>query len=130
MPLMMPSSFHPTGDGDYLLLGDDHGQNVQEIRRHSRHDADAYDRYHHDLDLVCQAIQPLFDNAPPDVFSKDPQDQADARWLLDHLGGVERSVMHDVVRLLTGSAADWLEDYFENDAVKGFHASSSTASCR
>ena len=25
MPLMMPSSFHPTGDGDYLLLGDDHG---------------------------------------------------------------------------------------------------------
>ena len=35
MPLMMPSSFHPTGDGDYLLLGDDHGQNIQEIRRHS-----------------------------------------------------------------------------------------------
>ena len=52
MPLMMPSSFHPTGDGDYLLLGDDHGQNVQEIRRHSPHDADAYDRYHHDLDRV------------------------------------------------------------------------------
>ena len=36
MPLMMPSSFHPTGDGDYLLLGDDHDQNIQEIRRHSR----------------------------------------------------------------------------------------------
>ncbi len=36
LPLMMPSSFHPTGDGDYLLLGDDHGQNIQEIRRHSR----------------------------------------------------------------------------------------------
>ena len=35
MPLMMPSSFHPTGDGDYLLLGDDHAQNLQEIRRHS-----------------------------------------------------------------------------------------------
>ena len=52
MPLMMPSSFHPTGDGDYLLLGDDHGQNIQEIRRHSPHDADAYDRYHHDLDRV------------------------------------------------------------------------------
>ena len=24
LPLMMPSSFHPTGDGDYLLFGDDH----------------------------------------------------------------------------------------------------------
>src|SRR6476620_10163790 len=43
MPLMMPSSFHPTEDGDYLYLGDDHGQNIQEIKRHSPHDADAYE---------------------------------------------------------------------------------------
>ncbi|MDQ6935559.1 MAG: NAD(P)/FAD-dependent oxidoreductase [Actinomycetota bacterium] len=125
MPLMMPSSFHPTGDGDYLLLGDDHGQNIQEIRRHSRHDADAYDRYHHDLDRVCQSIQPLFGNPPPNVFGKDPEDQADVAWMLDHLGSIERSVMHDAVRLLTGSASDWLEDYFEHEAVKGYHASSS-----
>jgi len=125
MPLMMPSSFHPTGDGGYLLLGDDHAQNIAEIRRHSPRDADAYDRYHHDLDRVVQAVQPLFDNPPPNVFGKDPEDQADVAWLLDHLGGVERSVMHDVVRLLTGSASDWLEDYFVNEAVKGFHASSS-----
>ena len=125
LPLMMPSSFHPTGDGDYLLLGDDHAQNVQEIRRHSRHDADAYERYHHDLDRVVQAVQPLFDHAPPDVFGHDPEDAADVTWLLDHLGSVERGVMHDVVRLLTGSASDWLEDYFEHEAVKGFHASSS-----
>ena len=33
--------------------------------------------------------------------------------------------MHDVVRLLTGSAADWLDDYFEHEAIKGYHASSS-----
>jgi phytoene dehydrogenase-like protein len=125
MPLMMPSSFHPTEDGDYLLLGDDHALNVQEIKRHSPHDADAYDRYHHDLDRACQAIRPLFDNPPPNIFGKDPEDQADVRWLLDHLGGVEQKVMHDAVRLLTGSAADWLDDYFVNDAVKGFHASSS-----
>src|SRR4051812_43164045 len=75
MPLMMPSSFHPTGDGDYLLLGDDHDLNVQEIRGHSKRDADSYDRYHHDLDRVVQAVRPLFDNAPPDIFGKDPEDQ-------------------------------------------------------
>ncbi len=129
LPLMMPSSFHPTEDGGYLLLGDDHAQNLQEIRRHSRHDADAYDRYHHDLDRVVQAVQPLFDQAPPDVFGarsgRDPEDQADVTWLLEHIGGVDRKVLHDVVRLLTGSASDWLEDYFENETVKGFHASSS-----
>jgi phytoene dehydrogenase-like protein len=125
MPLMMPSSFHPTEDGDYLLLGDDHDENIQEIKRHSARDADAYDRYHHDLDRVCQAIRPLFDNPPPNIFGKDPEDAADVAWLLQHLGSVEKKVMHDTVRLLTGSASDWLDDYFENDAVKAFHASSS-----
>src|SRR3954447_10409020 len=99
VPLMMSSSFHPTGDGDYLLLGDDHDQNVQEIHRHSRHDADADDRYHHDFDRVVQAIQPLFDNAPPNAFGKYPEDQAGVAWLLDHLGSVEQEVMHVVVRL-------------------------------
>ena len=125
MPLMMPSGFHPTGDGDYLLFSDDHAQNVQEIRRHSPHDADAYERYHHDLDLACRAIRPLFDNPPPDVFGKDPDDAADVAWLLDHLGSIDKRTMHDVVRLLTGSAADWIEDYFEHPAVAGYHASSS-----
>ena len=125
LPLMMPSSFHPTGDGDYLLFGDDHAQNLQEIRRHSPRDADAYERYHHDLDRVCQVVRPLFDNPPPNVFGTDPEDAVDVKWLLDHLGGVEQKVMHDVVRLLTGSAADWLDDYFEHEAIKGYHASSS-----
>lgn len=125
MPLLMPSGFHPTGDGGYLLLGEDDGQNIQEIRRHSPHDADAYERYNHDLERVIQAVQPLFDNPPPNIFGKDPEDQADVAWMLDHLGGVERKVMHDVVRLVTGSAADWLDDYFEHDAVKGYLSSSS-----
>ncbi len=125
LPLMLPSDFHPTGDGDYLLFGDDHDQNVQMIRRHSPHDADAYTRYHHDLDRVIQTVRPLFDNPPPNVFGSDPEDQADVAWLLKHLGSVDRKTMHDTVRLLTGSAADWLDDYFEHDAIKGYHASSS-----
>lgn len=124
MPLMMPSSFHPTGDGDYLLFGDDLGENLQMIRRHSAHDADAYLRYHHDLDRVCQAVRPLFDNAPPDFWSDDPADRADVEWLVRHLGGLDRKTVHDVVRLVTGSSADWVEDYFEHPAIAGYHVSS------
>ena len=41
--------------------------------RHSPHDADAYDRYHHDLDRVCQAIQPLFDNAAAERLRQGPR---------------------------------------------------------
>ena len=33
-------------------------------------------------------------------------------------------MIHDLVRLLTGSAADFLDDYFESDILKGYIASS------
>jgi phytoene dehydrogenase-like protein len=56
MPLLMSTLLAPGENGEYLLLGQDHGQNVKEIARHSAHDADAYDQYSHDVDMVCQAI--------------------------------------------------------------------------
>ena len=65
MPLLMSSSFAPTEDGDYLWLGQDHGENLKEIARHSKHDADAYNQYAHDMEMVCRAIKPLLDSAPP-----------------------------------------------------------------
>jgi hypothetical protein len=55
-------------------MGQDHGQNQQEIKRHSKHDADAYDQYSHDMEMVCQAIKPLMDMVPPDIFSDDPEE--------------------------------------------------------
>jgi phytoene dehydrogenase-like protein len=48
MPILMPTTFCPMEDGDYLLLGQDHGENQKEIARHPR-DADAYDAFNHDV---------------------------------------------------------------------------------
>ena len=98
MPLMMPSSFHPTGDGDYLLLGDDHGQNMQEIRRHSPHDADAYDRYHHDLDRVVPGgPAALRQPAARTSSARTPRTRPTSPGCSTTSVGVERKVMHDVV---------------------------------
>ena len=65
MPLLMSSSFAPTEDGDYLWLGQDHGENLKEIARHSKHDADAYNQYAHDMEMVCRAIKPLMRSCGP-----------------------------------------------------------------
>lgn len=124
MPILMPSSFAPMENGDYLLLGQDRDENLREILRHSAHDADAMDRYEYDMERVCQLIKPLFDKAPPNLFGKSPEDLEDLAWLASHLGGAEPKVVHDLVRLLTGSSADFLDDYFESDIVKGYLASS------
>ena len=37
---------------------------------------------------------------------------------------MDKRTLHNTVRLLTGSAADFLDDYFESDIVKGYLASS------
>jgi phytoene dehydrogenase-like protein len=124
MPILMPSSFAPMENGDYLLLGQDRDENLKEIMRHSTHDADAMDRYEHDMERVCQLIKPLFDRVPPNIFGKSLEDLDDLAWLAGHFRGAEQKVVHDTVRLLTGSAADFLDDYFESDILKGYLASS------
>ena len=40
--------------------------------------------------------------------------------------GLDKRVLHNAVRLLTGSAADFLDWYFENELLKGYLASSGT----
>jgi phytoene dehydrogenase-like protein len=74
MPILMPTTFCPMENGDYLLMGQDHAENQQAIARHSRHDADAYDAFNHDVNKVLQAIKPLLDQAPPDIWSDDPEE--------------------------------------------------------
>ncbi|MFM8266909.1 MAG: phytoene desaturase family protein [Ilumatobacteraceae bacterium] len=125
MPIHMSTTFAPMENGDHLLFGQDHHLNVQEIRRHSRRDADAYSRYGHDLDQVVQALKPLFDAAPPDLFSTDPAEVDHLAWVGRHLRSLPPRVLHNAVRLLTGSAADFLDDYFESDILKGLLSSSS-----
>ena len=125
MPLLMSTLFAPGENGEYLLLGQDHGENIREIARHSRHDADAYEQYNHDIEMVCQAIKPIMDMVPPDIFSDDPEELLALAGLGRRFRKLDKRTLHNTVRLLTGSAADFLDDYFDNDLVKGYLASSS-----
>ena len=125
MPLLMSSTFAPMENGDYLWLGQDHNQNLKEIARHSQHDADAYEQYSHDMEMVCHALKPLLDAPPPDIFSDDPEELIALASLGARFRSMDKRVLHNAVRLLTGSAADFLDDYFESEILKGYLASSS-----
>ena len=125
MPILMPTTFCPKEDGDYLLLGQDHAENQKEIARHSPHDADAYDAFNHDVLKVLQVLKPLMDQVPPDIFSDDPEELVAMAALAQRFRKLDKKVLHDAVRLLTGSAADFLDDYFESEILKGYLASTS-----
>jgi phytoene dehydrogenase-like protein len=125
MPLLMSTTFAPDEDGDYLLFTQDHGQNLKEIARHSQHDADAYDQYTHDVEMVCQAVKPLLDTVPPDIFSDDPEELLALARIGNRFRKLDKRVVHNAIRLLTGSASDFLDDYFDSPLLKGYLASSS-----
>ena len=125
LPLLMSTRFAPGEEGEYLLFNRDHDETLREIARLSPHDADAYEQYSHDLDRVCQAVKPLFDMVPPNLFSDDPEELLALAGLGSRLRGLDKRTLHNAVRLLTGSAADFLDDYFESELLKGYLASSS-----
>ena len=51
------------------------------------------------MNRVCQAIKPMFDMVPPDIFSDDPEEL----MALAQVGGILRSMdkrtLHNFVRL-------------------------------
>ncbi|MDH5519611.1 MAG: NAD(P)/FAD-dependent oxidoreductase [Acidimicrobiia bacterium] len=124
LPLLMPATFCPMDNGDSLVMGTDTGENLNEIARHSRRDTDAYLQYSHDIEMVVRAIKPLIDSVPPNLYDTSPEGLAELAGLAKHLRTIDGPVLHNLVRLLTGSAADFLDDYFESDILKGWLSSS------
>ena len=63
-----------TRDGGYLAIYRDHDANRREFARHSKRDAEAYDRYSRDVMRHCRFIRPLLLRTPPDPTSVQPRD--------------------------------------------------------
>jgi phytoene dehydrogenase-like protein len=111
--------FAPRTDGRYLRLPGDPAQRHAEIAKFSPADADAYPRYEAHLAAIGRILGPLLHQIPPRLGSRRPQDLVRQARLLTRLRGVDERGAVDVTRLLTGSIADLLEEYFDSDAMRG-----------
>ncbi|HEY6824534.1 MAG TPA: NAD(P)/FAD-dependent oxidoreductase, partial [Steroidobacteraceae bacterium] len=111
--------------GGHLAVYDNHDAQRREIARHSRRDAESYERYVCDMLRHCRFIRPLLLRTPPDPTSLRPRDLGGLRWLARHFHGLGEARMYDTLRFLTMSCADMLEEYFESEIVKAHLAGSS-----
>jgi phytoene dehydrogenase-like protein len=124
MVLPFSTTFAPMENGDHLFLDADPGQNYHEIARHSKRDAEAMADYSYWMERICQAVKPLLDQIPPNLFSDEPDEVARLLAFGQHMKGLDPKVLHYLVRLVMGSASDFLDEWFESDIVKGLLASS------
>src|ERR1700687_3840278 len=112
-------------DGGHLALYDNHDALRREIARHSKRDAESYERYLRDMLRQCRFIKPLLLREPPDPTSFKPRDIRELLYLGQHFHRLGEQRMYDTVRFWTMSCADFLDEYFDSEIVKAHLAGSS-----
>src|ERR671936_1933496 len=116
--LPLDGTFTPMPNGDYLWRVNDHARTRREIARHSKLDAEAYDEYGKAMVEMARFVKPILDMTPPDPLSLDPRELMKLVFLgrrFRALGDVDR---YNQVQLMTMSAVDFLDQWFETDVLK------------
>jgi phytoene dehydrogenase-like protein len=122
--LPLESTLTPLAKGDYLAQWSDHDQNRRELARHSLRDAEAYDEFGRLMYQMARAVKPFLGITPPDPASYAPRDLLDLARLASNLRGLGAEQFHALHKLLTMSASDYLDEWFETEGLKATKAAS------
>jgi len=113
------STLTPLEDGRYLFRGADPEENRKEISKFSKRDAEAYPKFGQLMVKIAKFVKPQIGMTPPDLGSMNP---ANLRRMLELRGqfqGADQETLYTFARLMTMSSADYLDEWFETDALKG-----------
>jgi phytoene dehydrogenase-like protein len=116
--LPLDGTFTPMLNGDHLWRVNDHAKTQREIRRHSRLDAEAYDEFSKMMVPMCRFVKPILSMIPPDPTSLNPRDLRKLYFLGHRLQQLSSDERYTLIQLMTMSAADFLDQWFETDALK------------
>jgi phytoene dehydrogenase-like protein len=116
--LPLDGTFTPMPDGDYLWRVNDHGKTRREIARHSKLDAEAYDEYGKAMVEMARFVKPILNMTPPDPLSLNPRDLGRLLFLGKRFRALAEQDRVNQLQLLTMSAADFLDQWFETDVLK------------
>ena len=122
--LPLPSTFTPMEDGDYIAGWDDHDLTRREIYRHSPKDAEAYDEYSRRMARLAKAIKPILSIIPPNPTSLSPKDLFGLLKLGQFASTLTEKELYGLAKIMTQSAADMLEEWFETPALLGTKSAS------
>ncbi len=103
-----PQMFVPYPDGNYLFFRASTEATVENIRRLSPHDADAYPEFLRFFDRASEILNPILLEEPPSVAD-----------LAARFRGEDEDIYR---RLMFGSLYDMLSDYFESDYMRAAFA--------
>lgn len=113
-----PSSFTPFPDGRHLLLGPDKKMCLDQISKFSKKDAENYPKYEHALTEIAEVLEPMMRMVPLNPSKVSFTDIAAYGKFGFKNRGVLKDKWPDIMRFMTGSATDMLNEWFESDELK------------
>src|SRR5215211_5323462 len=116
--LPLDGTFTPMPNGDYLWRVNDHARTRREIARHSRLDAEAYDEYGKAMVEMAHFVKPIMSMTPPDPTTLDPKGWKNLAFLGRRFQKLSNDDKYNQVQLMTMSAVDFLDQWFETDVLK------------
>ena len=116
--LPLDGTFTPMPNGDYLWRVNDHGKTRREIARHSKLDAEAYEEFGKSMQAMCRFVKPILSMVPPDPMSLDPRELMKLLFLGRRFQALDSQDKYNQVQLMTMSAIDFLDQWFETDVLK------------
>jgi phytoene dehydrogenase-like protein len=114
--IITPDYFVPFPDGTSLTLWGDVERDAAAIARFSERDAAAYEAFDRYFDRVARLLKDLLFVVPPNMNLRDLPKWAATAGRFRKWSGRD---LHETVRLFTMSAADFLDEWFEDERVKG-----------
>ena len=116
--LPLDGTFTPMPNGDYLWRVNDHAKTRREIARHSKLDAEAYDEYGKAMVEMARFVKPILNMTPPDPMSLDPRELMKLLFMGRRFRALNDADRYNQVQLMTMSAVDFLDQWFETDVLK------------
>jgi phytoene dehydrogenase-like protein len=116
--LPLDGTFTPMPNGDYLWRVNDHAKTRLEIARHSRLDAEAYDEYGKAMVEMGRFAKPILSMTAPDPTSLALKGLSDLLSIARRFQKLPSEDKYNQVQLMTMSAADFLDQWFETDVLK------------
>jgi phytoene dehydrogenase-like protein len=115
----LEASFLPLPDGRSLLRGSDPAQTLEEVSRFSRRDAESLSEFSRAMSKIGQFVKPIIDSPAPDPTSLSPKELIALLKLGRHFSNATPDELELRLKLLTMSAVDFLDEWFESDVLKG-----------
>lgn len=113
-----PSFLKPFPSGEYLSLGSDKEENSWQIRKFSRHDAEAYPEYVAAYSRIGEYFDPYLLQTPPRMLPRSFSDMGKLLWAAGHTLALGPRDMARLVELVTIDPRKLLAKWFESEEMR------------